>query len=155
MHFGLAISRVTTPLILSLVFFLVFTPAGLIMRLTGHDPMQRRLSADAASYREPSRTPPRPNVHEPRRAEVPTRSRRVHGAAPPRSDCLKMRNPPFFPHAQSRNLLMLDLIKDLWGFMRERKKFWLAPIIIVMLLLGVLIVLAQGSAVAPFIYTLF
>ncbi|EGV28043.1 hypothetical protein ThidrDRAFT_4139 [Thiorhodococcus drewsii AZ1] len=50
---------------------------------------------------------------------------------------------------------MLDLINDLWGFMRERKKFWLAPIIIVMLLLGVLIVLAQGSAVAPFIYTLF
>lgn len=50
---------------------------------------------------------------------------------------------------------MKELIKDLWDFMRERKKFWLAPIIIVMLLLGVLIVLAQGSAVAPFIYTLF
>ncbi len=50
---------------------------------------------------------------------------------------------------------MLDLIKDLWGFMRERKKFWLAPIIIIMLLLGALIVLTQGSAVAPFIYTLF
>ncbi len=50
---------------------------------------------------------------------------------------------------------MLDLIKDLWGFMRERKKFWLAPIIIVMMLLGALIVLSQGSAVAPFIYTLF
>ncbi len=50
---------------------------------------------------------------------------------------------------------MLDLIKDLWGFMRVRKKFWLAPIIIVMLLLGALIVLTQGSAVAPFIYTLF
>ena len=50
---------------------------------------------------------------------------------------------------------MLDLIKDLWGFMRERKKFWLAPIILVMVLLGVLIVVAQGSAVAPFIYTLF
>ena len=44
---------------------------------------------------------------------------------------------------------------DLWGFMKERKKFWLAPIILVMLLLGVLIVVAQGSAVAPFIYTLF
>ncbi len=56
MRFGLAISRVTTPLILSLVFFLVFTPAGLIMRLARHDPMQRRLSADADSYREPSRT---------------------------------------------------------------------------------------------------
>lgn len=50
---------------------------------------------------------------------------------------------------------MLDLLKDLWGFMRERKKFWLAPIIIVLLLLGMLVVFAQGSAVAPFIYTLF
>ena len=50
---------------------------------------------------------------------------------------------------------MLDLIRDLWGFMRERKKLWMAPIIAIMLLLGVLIVLSQGSAVAPFIYTLF
>jgi len=50
---------------------------------------------------------------------------------------------------------MLDLLKDLWGFMKERKKFWLAPIILVLLLLGVLVVFAQGSAVAPFIYTLF
>ena len=50
---------------------------------------------------------------------------------------------------------MLDLIKDLWGFMRARKKFWLAPIILIMMLLGALIVLTQGSAVAPFIYTLF
>ncbi|NBC11855.1 MAG: hypothetical protein GVY09_00640 [Gammaproteobacteria bacterium] len=50
---------------------------------------------------------------------------------------------------------MLELLKDLWGFMRERKKFWLAPIILVLLLLGALMVLAQGSAVAPFIYTLF
>lgn len=50
---------------------------------------------------------------------------------------------------------MIDFLSDLWGFMRERKKFWLAPIILVMVLLGVLIVVAQGSAVAPFIYTLF
>ena len=50
---------------------------------------------------------------------------------------------------------MIDLLKDLWGFMKERKKFWLAPILIVMLLLGGLIVLTQGSAIAPFIYTLF
>jgi hypothetical protein len=50
---------------------------------------------------------------------------------------------------------MLDLLKDLWAFMKKRKKFWLAPIIIVMLLLGALIVFSQGSAVAPFIYTLF
>jgi len=50
---------------------------------------------------------------------------------------------------------MLDLIKDLWGFMKARKKFWLAPLIVMLLLLGALIVLTQGSAVAPFIYTLF
>lgn len=50
---------------------------------------------------------------------------------------------------------MIELLKDLWLFMRVRKKFWLAPIIIVMVLLGALIVLTQGSAVAPFIYTLF
>jgi len=50
---------------------------------------------------------------------------------------------------------MLELLKDLWGFIKTRKKFWLAPIIVIMLLLGALIVLSQGSAVAPFIYTLF
>jgi hypothetical protein len=50
---------------------------------------------------------------------------------------------------------MLDFLKDLWAFMRERKKFWLAPIILVMVMLGALIVFAQGSALAPFIYTLF
>ena len=50
---------------------------------------------------------------------------------------------------------MFDLLIDLWGFMKERKKFWLAPIIFIMLLLGGLIVLTQVSAIAPFIYTLF
>ncbi len=50
---------------------------------------------------------------------------------------------------------MLELLKDLWAFMKERKKFWLAPIILILLLLGMLLVLTQGSAVAPFIYTLF
>jgi len=50
---------------------------------------------------------------------------------------------------------MLDFLQDLWAFMRERKKFWLAPIILVMILLGALIVFAQGSSLAPFIYTLF
>jgi hypothetical protein len=50
---------------------------------------------------------------------------------------------------------MIDLLKDLWLFMRERKKFWMAPIIIILLLLGALIIASQGSVVAPFIYTLF
>lgn len=50
---------------------------------------------------------------------------------------------------------MLDLIKDLWGFLKKRKKFWLMPIILVLILLGMLLVFAQGSVVAPFIYTIF
>ena len=50
---------------------------------------------------------------------------------------------------------MLDLLQDLWGFMKVRKKFWLLPIILMLLLLGTLIVLTEGSAVAPFIYTPF
>ena len=50
---------------------------------------------------------------------------------------------------------MFSIAKELWEFLRIRKKYWLLPIIIVTALLGGLIVLAQGSAVAPFIYTLF
>ena len=50
---------------------------------------------------------------------------------------------------------MIDILKELWRFLRVRKKLWMMPIIIVMLLLGGLLVLAQGSVVAPFIYTLF
>jgi hypothetical protein len=49
----------------------------------------------------------------------------------------------------------IDLLKDLWGFLNERKKYWLAPLIITLVLLGALIVLTQGSVLAPFIYTVF
>jgi hypothetical protein len=49
----------------------------------------------------------------------------------------------------------MSFIRELWAFLRTRKKFWLWPIVLVMAMLGVLIVLTQGSVVAPFIYTLF
>ncbi len=49
----------------------------------------------------------------------------------------------------------MEMIKELWEFLRARRKFWLWPIFATMALLGVLIVLAHGSAIAPFIYTLF
>jgi hypothetical protein len=49
----------------------------------------------------------------------------------------------------------MELLKDLWLFLRERKKFWLAPIILMLIILAVLIVFTSGSAIAPFIYTLF
>ncbi|HNT27459.1 MAG TPA: DUF5989 family protein [bacterium] len=49
----------------------------------------------------------------------------------------------------------MEFLKDIWGFLKERKKWWLLPMIVVLLLIGVLIVLSSGTAVAPFIYTLF
>jgi hypothetical protein len=49
----------------------------------------------------------------------------------------------------------MELLKDLWSFLKERKKFWLLPLILALLFFGVLIVLTSGSAIAPFIYTLF
>lgn len=50
---------------------------------------------------------------------------------------------------------MIELLKDLWLFFKERKKFWLAPVIVILILLGVLIVFGGSSAIAPFIYTIF
>jgi len=49
----------------------------------------------------------------------------------------------------------MGLANELWGFMRERKKWWLALVILVMVIVGTLLVFAQGSALAPFIYTIF
>ena len=48
-----------------------------------------------------------------------------------------------------------DLVKDIWDFMKVRKKYWLAPLIITVVLMGALIVFTQGSVIAPFIYTIF
>lgn len=50
---------------------------------------------------------------------------------------------------------MVSLIKELWLFLRTRKKYWLFPLVFAMFFLGLLLILAKGSAVAPFIYTLF
>lgn len=49
----------------------------------------------------------------------------------------------------------MEIIKDLWLFMKERKKFWLAPMIIILIILGAIIVFGGSSAIAPFVYTLF
>jgi len=49
----------------------------------------------------------------------------------------------------------LSILKELWDFFKVRKRFWLAPIIVILVLLGLLVIFAQSSAVAPFIYTLF
>jgi hypothetical protein len=58
-------------------------------------------------------------------------------------------------NGRTESELPLDFLKDLWGFLSERKKFWLLPVILVLVSFGALIVLTIGSAIAPFIYTLF
>jgi hypothetical protein len=50
---------------------------------------------------------------------------------------------------------MIEFLKDLWSFLKTRKKYWLIPLILVLIIFGILIVLSAGSAIAPFIYTLF
>jgi hypothetical protein len=50
---------------------------------------------------------------------------------------------------------MMDFLKDLWAFLKVRKKFWLLPLIIVLIFFGVILLVSSGSALAPFIYTLF
>ena len=50
---------------------------------------------------------------------------------------------------------LIDLFKDIWDFLKIRKKYWLAPLIITILIMGSLIIITQGSVVAPFIYTIF
>ncbi len=54
-----------------------------------------------------------------------------------------------------KSMSKLSIVGELWSFMRVRKKWWLGPIILMLLLLGILLVFTQGSALAPFIYTLF
>ena len=68
---------------------------------------------------------------------------------------LKDRNIPRFSERSILKNGSPMIIKELWKFMRARKKFWLLPIMVILFLLGGLLVLVEGSAVAPFIYTLF
>jgi len=53
------------------------------------------------------------------------------------------------------NLQTMDFLRDLWSYMKERKKWWLVPLIVILVIFGLIIVLSSGSAIAPFIYTLF
>jgi hypothetical protein len=63
--------------------------------------------------------------------------------------------PPIFPNRSRLEDEVMDFVVELWRFMRVRKKFWLLPILIMMVVFGGLVVLTKGSAIAPFIYTLF
>lgn len=65
MKFGLLVSKVTTPLVLGIVFYFVFSPVGWVMRLFGYDPMKRELNDDAPSYRKPSQPANKNHVERP------------------------------------------------------------------------------------------
>jgi len=65
MWFGLFMGRVTTPLILGLIFFLLITPMGLVMRVTGRDPMKRRFEPEVSSYRTESQPAPKESMEKP------------------------------------------------------------------------------------------
>ena len=62
---------------------------------------------------------------------------------------------PHLSKINFREILDMEFIREFWAFLRVRKKLWLAPVIIVMLVLGGLIILTEGTVVAPFVYTLF
>ncbi len=61
----------------------------------------------------------------------------------------------FYQKEEGENMGKLSILKEFWDFLKVRKKWWLTPIVLVLLLLGALIVFTQGSALSPFIYTLF
>ena len=65
MKFGLLLSKITTPIVLGIVFFLVIFPTGLVMRSFGRDPMRRQIDSDATSYRVPSTRSPKENMERP------------------------------------------------------------------------------------------
>jgi hypothetical protein len=127
MKFGALLSMIVSPIVLGLLFFTTIMPIGLIMRLAGKDLLSMKFDKNAKSYWV-DRDPPGP---------------------PPES----MSN-QFWVTERDEGTTM-SFIKEMWAFLKHRKKFWLLPIIIMMVIFGGLLVLAQGSAVAPFIYTLF
>jgi len=150
--FGRALAWLNVRLVLGAAFFLVFAPAGVALRLLGRDPLRLRRRPEATTYREISAPHDASDIQSALSQET-----RRRAARPPASARATAGPPePWRRHPGRRAALMLELLGDLWAFMRVRKKYWLAPIIIVLLLLGALLVLVpHGSAVAPFVYTLF
>ena len=125
LKFGLLLYKVMNPIVLGLLFFVTIMPIGLVMRAMGKDFL--RLQARSQGQ------------------ELLDRSHAAGAAAAIHEK----------PILISKGPSMGSIIVELWAFMRERKKFWLLPILIMMVIFGGLIVLTKGSAIAPFIYTLF
>ena len=117
--FGLALHKVVNPLVMGVLFFVVITPIGLLMRLAGKRPLGLRIR---------------------------TRYIELLGDAGPRASA--------GPHDQAV-LTAMAFLRELTEFLLARKKYWLIPVVLLMVVFGGLVVLSQGSALAPFIYTIF
>ena len=108
---------INTRILLGLIFYLIFTPIGLVMRLSGRDSLTQRIDRAANSYWVD------------------------------KSSILLEK------HSQRAN--KISILAEFWYFLKARKKFWLMSIFVILVLLGILLIFAQTSPLAPFIYTLF
>ncbi len=130
-----ALSWVSTRVILGLLFFLVFAPLGAWRRMRGWDPLNRRASRSRRSFWQPVLRPP--GRLEALREDVLTPGA---GSREPKG---------------SVSVGKLQVLVEFWEFLRYNKKYWIAPIVIFLVLAGLILVLAQATPIAPFIYTLF
>ena len=120
MRIGLLMGIIISPIVLGLIFFVIFTPIAFIMRTCGRDELRLKFKKRSSHW--------------------------INRNVPIHIDSFKN---------QFWEFTMIDLLYELWAFLRFRKKLWLAPIILVLLIFGGLLVVTQGSVFAPFIYTIF
>ncbi len=120
---GILLGKVVTPLVMSILWFVVVTPVGFLMRLFGNDPLRLKREFTDKSYWI-TRSPPGP----------------VAG---------------FFQESILGVRFEMSFFKEFLQFIGARKKYWLLPVLLMMVVFGGLVILTQGSAIAPFIYTLF
>ena len=121
LNFSRLLGEVVSRILLSIVYFAVVTPIGILRRLRGNDSLHL--------YR----------FKKSNESVMLERTHKFEGR-----DLVR-------PYSEEN----MEFVNDLWNFLRERKKFWLLPLVLILLMFGALVVLASGSAIAPFIYTLF
>ena len=136
------------------VYYLLLTPMGLILKMTGRDPMNRQRERSASTYwvEHPQAEPPAQYFIQFSQVTARTRgggSRNMETVTKETKETI-----PSEDFEQKASTPQPSLVQELWDFLRSNKKWWLTPIILVLLLAGLLVLLSQ-SAAAPFVYTLF
>ena len=138
-RFSMLLHRVVNPIVMFTIFAVVFVPGGLLMRLW-RDPLRARRDPDTEDLLGRAHGGRRGAfLHAASVLTISNSERAVVGAA----------------HWGTRTGKMLALLRELLAYMGARKKWWLLPIVVLLVVFGGLLILAQGSAIAPFIYTVF